>query len=120
MQVLHLIANPEAQALKEAEKSQMLVLAAERDALAAQVAQLQGRLDSLQPGEAADGVMPGGSAAAPRQIAVLEAEKVVLQRQVAEIEKRELRLKEVFRERIQVCWCGAGRRSTAGAESGRA
>ena len=113
-QVLHLIANPEALALKAAEESASLALSAERDALEAQVVELQARLDAAGVaaggGEAAPGsATPASAAPSPaggaRQIAVLEAEKVVLQRQVAEIEKRELRLKEVFRERIQVRRC---------------
>mmetsp|Transcript_3177 Transcript_3177/g.9010 ORF Transcript_3177/g.9010 Transcript_3177/m.9010 type:complete len:779 (-) Transcript_3177:5355-7691(-) len=113
--VVHFISNPESIARKETEEATHLSLAAERDSLAAQVLQLQADLAALRssssatPAAAAPSQGGGLPASAPhadgggsaRQIAVLEAEKVVLQRQVGEVEKRERRLKEVFRDRIQ-------------------
>eukprot|EP00873_Tetraselmis_striata_P016155 jgi/Tetstr1/436419/TSEL_025249.t1 len=100
--VLHFIANPEAAALQEAEAAALLGVTAERDALAAQVTELQAALQAAGSAPAAAAALaPGAATDAPRRQAVLEAEVVVLKRQVAEVEKRELRLKEVFRERIQ-------------------
>ncbi|CAL8462910.1 g2444 [Coccomyxa elongata] len=99
--VLHFVHNPEAEACREAEAAQLTSLQAEAAALRAQLAVL-----SSASGGASDPSAPAAAVAA--------AEKTLLERKVSELEKRESRLKEVFKKQVsnfrEACFCLFGYR----------
>ncbi|EIE27827.1 hypothetical protein COCSUDRAFT_83447 [Coccomyxa subellipsoidea C-169] len=99
--VLHFVHNPEAEARREAEAAQVSQLQAEAAALRAQLAVLQ----SSDAG-ASDSSAPAAAVAA--------AERTLLERKVSELEKRESRLKEVFKTQVsnfrEACFCLFGYR----------
>ncbi|KXZ42610.1 hypothetical protein GPECTOR_130g571 [Gonium pectorale] len=112
VRVLHLRHNPEVEAKQSAREAAVTQLAAENEALRAQVSEMEAALAQLRRevagGAAGDGTQPAAAGgAAPVEggsvaLAVKEAEVTVLRRKVEECEKAMNRLKAVFKERITV------------------
>ncbi|KAK9907279.1 hypothetical protein WJX75_000576 [Coccomyxa subellipsoidea] len=98
--VLHFVHNPETEARREADTAQISQLQAEAAALRAELAVLKSGASASDP-------------TAPAT-AVAAAEKTLLERKVSELEKRESRLKEVFKTQVsnfrEACFCLFGYR----------
>jgi len=92
--VLHLACNPEEQARRDHINAKIELLQAENVALKTELQKLEKQMAEGNPIAPADAV-PGRDAAA-----VAEAGRVVLQKQLEVLEKKESRLKSAFQERI--------------------
>jgi len=92
--VLHFKMNPEKEALKSVEEKELDGLKVENGALKASLEALEKRLTSSN--SSAD---PHAEGAA--RMAVVEAEAAVAKRRVSDLEKREERYKQIFKQKIQ-------------------
>mmetsp|Transcript_6608 Transcript_6608/g.23292 ORF Transcript_6608/g.23292 Transcript_6608/m.23292 type:complete len:737 (+) Transcript_6608:1-2211(+) len=118
--VVHMTRNPELEAHFTLLKENLASVQSENTALKAQLVNIGkgNEAEGVHVGKYVNTEQPGQGTA---EAALLEAERTVLQHRIAELEKREMRYKEAFKDRIsafrEACYLLFGYRIDMGARS---